>query len=611
MTAVVAAYAPPPDGEPLCAEDLAQALRAAGVADSLIPESNPLLLLARMGKDITGKVAARGTPPREPQDANVEFVGDTGLPIFHGQVFARLAPPVDPAPGITLTGQPLPPASQRRPESLTPGQDAGWALNESSGECRATRYGLAVLAEGRLTVEPLIRVTPDRMLATGDVHPRTMDGEEPTVDMFRRELYVMGLRTMAKNSIQRAIDKAAAAGTPVKGAVLAKGKPAQDGAPGRFKLLFKADEHGREGDDLDAVDPRERSIFTPIKAGTLIGRLLPPEPGSPGRDLYGKILAPRTGKPCAVIAGDNVEISEDGEEFKASADGMITWERQRVAVLDMVRVAGDVSYATGNLRLDTGSALVDGSVVEGFTVTAPGDVCVRGAVESAFIEAGGNVGVGGGLVMGNEGHVNAGGDVACSFAENAVLVAGGNVEAAQHISSSDIQAGGVVRCVKGKGIIMGGSVRAAGGVEANELGTEFGVRTLIVVDPGLQVDGVQEIVAERKTLRERKSKLDAALGTEQPQAILARTPEAKRAEVAKLLKVRLAVETRLAELAAALEERRETLEKIQAVRVRVRRMAHLGTEIRIAGGRMILHEPQEGPCEFFFDAEKERVALRK
>lgn len=611
MTALIQSYTPPMGGgAALDADLLARRMADAGVIDSDNPHSEKALLKARLGKDVTGMAVAKGRPAQEPLDAEITFLGDMAYPVFHGDAFAKLTPARKPKPGSTVTGAPVLPASERKPEDIDIGKHSGCELDEKTGMVRAKRYGLVDYRQRKLLLKPLIKVAPDRLLVTGTVYPTHFLGDPITPDMFKRELWNMDVRLFAEKAVHKATTTAQKTGEPVENAVLARGKAPVDGRDGRFQVLFTGDDDQPDADSLEDIDPRERSIFKPIKAGTRIGRLLPPVEGRFGRDVYGEDLVPAKGRPAETTAGDNVTVGADGVEFTAAISGMITWQGQRVAVLEMVHVPGNVSYATGNLRLETGSVLIDGSVNDGFSVTAPGDISVGGAVEKATLAAGGNIGVNGGLIMGCEGRVRAKGDVTFTFGENATVQAGGDVEVVHHLSTSSVTAAGRVRCVKGKGIILGGVVTAGKGIEANEIGSDMGVKSHITLDPGVEVGGVKKLVTERMALRDQKSQFDAVLGTESPKDVLVRTPPAKRAQVAELLKKRIAVVQRLDEIEQALEERREALERLKGMKVKVHRAVHPGTVITIARKKMVLHEA-EGPCEFFYDPESERVVMKK
>jgi len=605
MTAVVESCVLDAD---LTAEILHAAMRKAGVAEPEGPLADRVLMKAKLGKDVKGMLVAQGEPAVPPQDASLDFKGDIALPVFHGDAIAVRIPPRPGAPGRSVNGQTVP-APDRSPADILLEEDCGAELDEETGEVRAQHYGLADFRQNKLTVKALISVDPSKLRVSGTLYANNFLSEAVTVDTIKRELWAMGVRTVSGKSLARALEEAARTGEPQTDVTLAKGTPPIHGEDGRFELAFVGAQEALSADQSDVVDPRERSKFEPIREGTLIGKLLPPKEGHFGRDVYGEDLVPRKGRPAVVHAGENVSVSADGVEFTAGISGMITWDGNRVSVLEMVHVSGDVSFSTGNLRLETGSVMIDGSVRDGFKVATPGDVCVGTAIESAEITAGGNVGVKGGIVMGGEGKVRAKGDVSCNFAENAVIEAGADVIVAHNLSTSLVTAKGKVVCVKGKGIIMGGHVEAAKGVEANEIGSEFGVKTMIRLDAGLEGGSLDSLVAERKTLRDHKSQIDAAIGTEPPRVLLAKIPVAKRAQVAEVIKKRIGIVNRMKEIEVLLEERRRALAEVSELRVKVRRMAHPGTVIVIADKKLALHEPVDGPCSFHYDPDTGAIVM--
>ncbi|MBU1003676.1 MAG: FapA family protein [Proteobacteria bacterium] len=610
MTAIVETYTPPPSNAPaLSLETLHEAMRRVGIISPQTPLLDKVLLRARLKKDITGMTVAEGRPPSDASDARIEFKGDMAHPVFHGDIFAHLIPPGKPSPGATVTGTPVPAASDRKPAEIQIDESSGALLDQGTMDIQAKAYGLVDYRQKKLLIKPLLRVAPNKLKITGTIYPQTFQGTPVSVDMIKRDLWAMGVHTLEEAPLKKALAKATKTGEPQEGVTVAKGTAPIHGEDGRFELAFIGSQDLLAADDSNVVDPRERSKFEPIKEGTPIGRLLPPKEGHFGRDVFGEDLVPRKGRPAEVFPGDNVDISADGVEFSAAISGMITWDGNRVSVLEMVHIKGDISYHSGNLRLDNGSVLIDGSIRDGFKVTAPGDICVGSAIESAFVNAGANVGVKGGIVMGGEGRVLARGDVSCNFAENAVIEAGGNVNVAHNLSTSLITAKGHVLCFKGKGIILGGLIETGKGVEANEIGSTLGVKTRIRLDVGIEIGGIEKLISERKALREQKSHLDGILGTEQPKALLERTPREQRGEMAELIKERIGIVDRMKEVENALEERRVALEQLSRLRVKVRRMAHPGTIISIANKKLVLYEPQEGPCQFFYDPDTSAIVM--
>ncbi len=599
MQAVVEAYVPPGPGQPpLSAAVLSRRLRDRNVTAPPGPDFERVLSNAQRGKDIRGEVVARGVPPMEPVDARIRFSGDLALPVLHGDVIATLTPAQKPTPGTSVTGTPVLPKSDRKPDEIECPESRGCLLDGEAMTISAKGYGLVDFRERKVVVKPLLRISPDRLQIQTRIYPAGFDGRPITVERFKRDLWQMGVQTAEDEAIAQALALAANTGEPVEDVVVAKGTPPRHGKDGRFEVLLKDDS---PTDDAKDLDPRERSIFKQVREGTLLGRLHPPREGKFGRDVFGEDLVPRRGQPAEIVPGENVSVGGNGVDFVADIAGMVTWEGNRISVLEMVHIPGDVDYSTGNVRLERGTVRVDGSVRDGFVVAAPGDIVIGGAAEGCRLVSGGCVAVGGGVVQGGMGRVQARRDVTAAFIENSTVEAGGDVTVAQNVANSVIKAGGRLRCVRGKGVLFGGELTVARGLEVNELGTEFGVKTLVCIDAGLDLDDdSSQILTERRGLREKRVKIEGAIGADSPRAILERTPPAKRQEVAKLLKLRIAICQRLQEIESELEQRRQALEIYPELRIKVRRRAHPGVIISIAGKNLMLHESCEA-CTFFFD----------
>lgn len=604
MAVVVESYTAPGPGQPgLSAAQLSRKLHDLGATTEEGPDFDRVLLRARKGKNITGDVVVRGTPPQEPTDASVEFLGDMALPVVHGEPFARLIPARKPTPGHSVTGTPVLPKSDRRPEEIECPESRGCVLTEGGTEVSAKGYGLVDFRSKKIVIKPLFKVSPDKLRITGKIYPKTFTGKKMTLDQVKRELWNIGVQTAEDGAIEEALAMAHQTGEPAEDVVVAKGTKPKHGKDGRFEVLLEDDTPADDGTDYD---PRERSIFKQVREGAIIGRLHPPKEGKFGRDVFGEDLVPRRGQPVEVVPGDNVEMGTNEVDFVAAIAGMVTWEGNRISVLEMVHVDGDVDYSTGNIRLERGTVRIDGSVRDGFVVAAPGDIVIGGAAEGCRLLSGGNIGVGGGIVQGGMGRLQAKGTVNAAFIENSEVEAGGTVTAIQNVGNSTIKTSGKLVCVRGKGILVGGEVTTAKGVDVNEIGTEFGVKTRIIIDAGLDTEDASGILAERRKLREKRVKIEGAIGADSPKAILERTPAARRNDVAQLLKTRIAIAQRLEEIEEELQARRQMLEIYPELRVRVRRKAHPGTTISIAGKNLMVQETTE-PCVFYFDPGKMEI----
>jgi len=603
MFAVVTGYAPPVgEGKPLSPEILKRQLESAGILQPPDQEGSEILFKRiAQGKDIKETVISQGAPPEEVVDARIEFFGDMTCPVFREEIFGRKIPPREAKPGVTVDGRPIPPKEERRPKDIEISAKSGCVMDPETLEIYSRGYGRVSLKKDRVVVKPWMKISEDKLRITAAIHHKDFKGNAITKARIRAALEIVGVTTgIDEAAIEEALAASASTGTPRTEVVIAVGKAPVHGKDGRFDLASQSRNADGDEGNLGEVDHRERSIFQSVKQGSVIGKIVPPKEGWQGVDVFGQIILPRKGKAVDVRPGDNVDISPDGLEFRAAATGMISWEGVRLSVLEVLIINGDVNYSTGNVRLEKGSVKVTGTVTGGFTIVAPGDIVVQETIEGAYLDAGGSVEARGGILMGGAGRIKAKVDVRFQFAEGAVITAGGDVIAVENISNSDIRAGGRVICTRGKGILLGGTIRAVSGVDVNEIGSEFGVATNIILGPDLEGEDNQQLLEERRISRQKMRRIVAALGADDPRAILERTPPEKRKKVAELLKVRIAEARRCNEIDQILEEKKKArLKDFTQARVRARRAAHPGTAITVAGKTFLVKEPLQSSLIYF------------
>jgi len=136
-------------------------------------------------------------------------------------------------------------------------------------------------------------------------------------------------------------------------------------------------------------------------------------------------------------------------------------------------IAGNVGLATGAVHHD-GDLRVLGNVLKGMTVRASGDIHIRGDVETAFVDAGGNITIDGGLLGTAR---SATGNVSCRFAQGAQIDATlGNVRVRESSMHSTLHAGGEITI---GGILLGGTCYGEQGVQAHTAGSPTNVATTI------------------------------------------------------------------------------------------------------------------------------------
>ena len=182
-------------------------------------------------------------------------------------------------------------------------------------------------------------------------------------------------------------------------------------------------------------------------------------------------------------------------------------------------IIGDVNLGSGPLCHD-GDVRIHGHVRKGLRVQAAGSIHVLGDVETAFLDAGGDIVLTGGLLGTARSRA---GSIACRFAQGARLDAPqGDIAIRESAMHAHIRAG---RSVTVGDILLGGSCYAEGLIEVRIAGSDSGVPTTLIAGPNKRLyeeveairDRAQRTIAE---LRENDALCRALLPQEEAGAAL-------------------------------------------------------------------------------------------
>ncbi|WP_068774651.1 DUF342 domain-containing protein [Paenibacillus sp. FJAT-26967] len=296
--------------------------------------------------------------------------------------------------------------------------------------------------------------------------------------------------------------------------VIARGTPPVQGKDGYIAYHFETNNNtGKPLETEDGrVDFKEVSTLNNVKKGQLIGKKIPPTPGTPGRAVTGEEIPTRSGKEARFKLGKNVVTDAEETAIYAAIDGLVTYtDRNKVNVFPVYEVNGDVDYRTGNIDF-VGTVVIRGNVSPGFKIKASGDIRIIGGVEAAELEASGSIDITAGIVGRNKALIRAGKNVKTSFIQDAIVEAGEIIAVSQSIMHSTIRAGKVISCNGPKGLIVGGTVQAGEKVIARTVGNSLSNTTIIEVGvlPELRNELIQ-LRSQLMELTENRSKTDKAL----------------------------------------------------------------------------------------------------
>lgn len=331
------------------------------------------------------------------------------------------------------------------------------------------------------------------------------EGEEPTV--FSPEFIESYLK---ENGITAGIDREAVQALSANVAygqdvVVARGREPVNGMDGCYNFtVMMEDARSKPVVNKDgSVDYFNSLKLAMVKEGDVFAVYVPATAGEYGYTVFSEMLAPVRGRELRPLRGKGFTISEDGREYRASFDGRIIREDERIIIEKLYLVKGDLDIEQGNIKFN-GDVEIKGDVRSGLCVEADGSIFIHGHVGGSRLTAGKNITIRKGIQGRNRCYIYAGGDVACSFVERCHISADGNIYA-DSIMDSDIVAKQKVIVSSKKGLIVGGEVTGVQGIVAKEAGNDAGILTV------LRVGATGDYFKKIAEFKEQKTKVDSEL----------------------------------------------------------------------------------------------------
>ncbi|GHU63919.1 hypothetical protein FACS189445_6960 [Spirochaetia bacterium] len=183
--------------------------------------------------------------------------------------------------------------------------------------------------------------------------------------------------------------------------------------------------------------------------------------------------------------GKNVHLGDDKVTIISDMNGQVVEVGGKINVEPVYTVDGNVNLKTGNI-IFLGTVIVKGSVEDGFSVKAAGNIEVNGTVEKAELDAEGDIIVHQGITGSKvNGIIRAGKSIWARFIENTALEAGDMVVAQDGIINSRVDAFKRIICQGKRATIVGGRLRTSEEINAKVLGSPTaGTETICEVGGG-------------------------------------------------------------------------------------------------------------------------------
>ncbi|HAS6346436.1 TPA: DUF342 domain-containing protein [Vibrio vulnificus] len=236
------------------------------------------------------------------------------------------------------------------------------------------------------------------------------------------------------------------------------------------------------------IDMRNLGATITVDKGDEVMRREPATKGTPGFTVQGKIIPPQAGKDAVLKPGKGTEIAAyDPNLLIASQSGMPLIKDKTIEV-DSALCLNNVGVGTGHIKFK-GNVVISGDIEAGMMVRATGSITVGGFIESADVQAQGDIEVGKGII----GHtvsdgeprscsVKTKGKIVANYAQFSELQAGGNIELAVHSFNNEIRCGHdllVIDANERNGTLSGGVAKVGGKVRCVQLGVEGDTATKV------------------------------------------------------------------------------------------------------------------------------------
>lgn len=395
--------------------------------------------------------------------------------------------------------------------------------------------------------------------------------------------------------------------------VIAEGEAPEECQDAKIEMFVKiAEKSLQEMENAMVVDFKSLGFIPNVKKGALIAKKIPPKEGKDGKDVTGNAIKVRKPKDFSIKAGANTELSDDGLEIRATANGFILKEGNKFTVETVLTVRGDVDYSTGNLEC-FGSIVVTGGVKEDFSVIAGEDLEIKGVVEGAFLKSGGKMKLESSVRGMERGVIECGGELFLEYADQCKITAGGDIHFKRALMHCEVEAEGSIRLTEGgKGVIAGGELNSGGEVECNVLGSKVGTKTIVRV-------GVSpRLLKQQRMLSAKKEELDSKITTIKKNIrYLTKLAEEKKIdEKQKLLAIKFIqlledLEKKEKEANELLNKVHELIKKIRSKgKVVVKKICYPGVSVFVRNDKFQVREELE-EVKFYFDGEVKIASLEE
>lgn len=456
-----------------------------------------------------------------------------------------------------------------------------------------------------------VRVDDDRLTAWL-IMPESFDRTMLSAGVCDAALLDSGIELNAttKSLVGKFIGEAITATPGPVQAVIAKGVPPRHGKDGHVEWLIDqnpnqqpTDEPGSSAEPRDSEEPvsfYDRSVYTVVRIGDVLAKVHQPTPGVDGRDVTGKTLAARDGRPVDFKHDESILVAK-GDQALAQASGVLDRSGKTICIRDTIEVDKYIDFNTGNIDFD-GSVIVHKGVRDCFKVHAEKDIEVRGLIEAAMIRAGRDLRALGGFAGREQGEARVAGNLYAKYLDAVQVHVRGDLCVDREIINCKTAVLG--RIASPTGSIIGGETYVAGEVEVAELGAEGLPLTVVHVGALPHLDPlidqlraiVDELIHRRQQLLDEQELIQKTSG--------GRVMASHKERLCELMYEIAEAQSQLDRGEPSLERLREKTESMRRVEMRVHKRLFPNTVLVWDGMRYRVRKEMAGPLRITMDRKR-------
>lgn len=352
-----------------------------------------------------------------------------------------------------------------------------------------------------------IRISEDNMQVKGDFYPPVLSGKKILIKEVYAKLRELKINCEIRTSYLEGILENLK-DSPAKNILIAEGKNPLEGTDYSVQYMVNFEtsfsptvlEDGR-------LDFYNLNSIVSVSKDQLLAIYYHEIEGVDGFDVFGNKLPAHPVKKGKLPLGKNTyEKREDCSRIFATIDGCVSMKNSLINVSEVQIIRSNIDYSTGNVNCKA-SLQVIGDVKNGFRVDAEDNIQISGIVEDSVINAGSNIAIDRGFIGTGSGIIYSGGDVDIRYVRNQRIHSRNNINVLNEAIDCELFARNRIQVVGGKNMaVFGGHLIAGNSIEANCIGNEYGVKTIVEV--GYDYDLINQLNNNNIELKQLESSME-------------------------------------------------------------------------------------------------------